>query len=103
MTKKIAYIASQMKLAERLMEDVLNMLSKRKIESWDFTDDDIQAAWEKIDRIVAIDQHVSVGLSLAKATERVELAEVVISRREELERLGLPYDDLSNLRTLEEF
>lgn len=102
MSGKIAYIASRMKQAERAKDEVLELLAKRKLETWDFTQDEIQKAWELVDLLMMIDADVSVGAALSRAVERVEAAELVMNRRDEMEQLNIPYDDMTAMRSLEE-
>lgn len=101
MSRKIAYIASMMKKAERLKEELLEILSKKKLEDWDYTAEDLQKAWEMVDTILMIDSEVSVGAALSRAVDRVELAVAVMDTRDEMSEIGLPYDDMSDTRSLE--
>lgn len=104
MSRKIAYIASMMKRAENLRDQLLEeLLSKSKLESWDFTGEDIEQGWEIVDSLMAIDSEISVQAAVSKAIERMEYAEQVLDHREKIELPGMPYDDLTAIRSLEEF
>lgn len=94
------------KEAERLREQVVSELLPRcKLESWDFDQEDIDKAWEIVDRILAIGQEVTVGSALSRATERAELAERVMNHREEMEQMGMYPEDQMRMKppTLEDY
>ena len=103
MSKEIAYIAGKMKEAERLKDRLLELLSKSKLESWDFTNEDIHEGWQIVDRIMMIDSEVSVGAALNATIERVEAAVLVMDTREKQELIIVPGDTINPIRTLEEF
>ncbi len=104
MSRKIAYVASMMKRAESLRDRLLEeLLSKSKLESWDFSGEDIEQGWQIVDALMAINSEVSVQAAVNRAIERMEYAEQVLDRREEMEMLGMPYDDMTATRSLEEF
>jgi len=90
MSKETLIIASRMKEADRLKERVFELLEKSKLESWDFTGEDLQEAWELVDAILMIDSEMSVGAAYHRAIERVELAEAVMNTRDEMKELGMP-------------
>lgn len=101
MSNDTAIIAAMMKEAERLKNRILDeVLPRARLEDWNFTDEDIDNAWNIIDRILAIGQKVSVRMSTARAIERVELAETINNRREEMALMGLHYDDQVKYRSL---
>jgi len=103
MSENIAYNAAMMKKAEHVKQHVLGtILDKSKLENWEFDDEDIQTAWELLDYLTMINQVVSVGASVIRVTERIELAESVMKQRDTMEQLGLPFDDQTYLRSLEE-